>query len=140
MIILVLELFKFPVTLNSFTRFPSCTNFIFATVSYRSSSCCSLAADGPCCCSLASSSSLTATGSCYCSSSSASFSTMYFNLSCLYPIFSIILLYNKEVVSRAPCSLSASASRVAVKGADTPLFNFEIVFLKNMFIVLLIHF
>ena len=61
-------------------------------------------------------------------------------LSCLYPIFSIILLYNKEVVSRAPCSLSASASRVAVKGADTPLYNFEIVFLKNMFIVLLIHF
>ena len=36
MIIFVLDLFKFPVTLNSFTRFPSYTNFIFAAVSYCS--------------------------------------------------------------------------------------------------------
>ena len=61
--------FKFPVTLNSFTCFPSYTNFIFSTVSYCSSSscCCSLAAAGTsssCCCSLP--------------SSSASFSTMSF--------------------------------------------------------------
>ena len=66
MIIFVLELFKFPVTLNAFTRFPSYTNFIFATISYRSSSslscCCSLAAVGPYGCSLASSSSSLATG------------------------------------------------------------------------------
>ena len=31
-------------------------------------------------------------------------------------------------------SLSASASRVAVMDADTALYNFEIVFLKNAFI------
>ena len=141
MIILVLELFKFPVTLNSFTRFPSRTNFIFASVSYRSSSscCCSWIAAGPYCCSLASSSSsLTATGCC---SSAASFSTISFNHSCCpYLIFSIILLYNNEAVSRMLGSLSASASRVAVTGADTALYNFEILFLKNAFIVLLIHF
>ena len=59
---------------------------------------------------------------------------MPFNLSCQYPIFSIILLYNKEAVSRTLCSLSASASRVAATGADTALYNFEIVFLKNVFI------
>ena len=77
MIIFMLGLFKFPVTLNSFTRFPSYTNFIFTTVSCRSSSSCcySLAAAGPCCC----------------SSSSASSSTMSFNFSCPYPIFSTIL-------------------------------------------------
>ena len=113
-IIFVESLFEFPVTLNSFKRFPSRTNFIFATVSYRLSSsycCCYLAAAGTCCC----------------------FSTMSFNLSfCPYPIFSIILLYNKEVISRTLCSLSASASRVAVTGADTALYNFEIVFLKNV--------
>ena len=50
------------------------------------------------------------------------------------PIFSIILLYNKEVVSRMLCSLSASAFRVAATGADTALYNFEIAFLKNVFI------
>ena len=56
MIIFVLDLFKFPVTLNFFTRFPLCSNFIFATVSYcSSSSCfCSLAAAvdtfSSCCC------------------------------------------------------------------------------------------
>ena len=133
MIIFVLGLFKFLFTLNSFTRFPLRTNFIFVTVSYRSSSC----AAGPCCCT---SSSLTAAGSCGCYSS-ASFSTMSFNLSCCpYPIFSIVLLYNKEVVSSVLWSLSASASHVGATGADTPLYNFEIVFLKNVFIVLLIHF
>ena len=48
------------------------------------------------------------------SSSSASFSTISFNVSCYpYPIFSIILLYNKEVASHTLCSHSASASRVA---------------------------
>ena len=57
MIIFVLGLLKFPVTLNSFTRFPSYTKFIFAAISYRSSSsCCSSLTDArPCCCSLASS-------------------------------------------------------------------------------------
>ena len=34
------------------------------------------------------------------------------------------------------CNLSVSASRVAATGADTTLYNFEIVFLKNEFIVL----
>ena len=130
MIIFVLELFKFPVTLNSFTRLPSNANFIFVTVSYHSlsSSCCrSSAAAGPC-----PSSSLAATGF---SSSSASFYTMSFNLSCCpYPIFSIILSYNKKAVSRMLCSLSASASRAATMGADTALYNFEFVFLKNVFI------
>ena len=94
MIIFVLGLFKFLVILNSFTRFPSYANFIFATVSYRSSSscCCSLAAVGLYRCSLASSSSsLAAAGS-----SSASFSTKSFSLSRPYPIFSIILLYKKK--------------------------------------------
>ena len=33
-----------------------------------------------------------------------------------------------------PCSLSASASRVAATGADTAFYNFEIVFLKNVLI------
>ena len=129
MIIFVLELFKFPFTLIFFTHIHSYTNFIFATVSYRSSSscCCSLAAGGPCCCSLASSSSLGAAGS----SLPASFSTMSFSLYCPFPIFSAILLYNKEAVSR---TLSASTSRVAVPGADTTLYNFEIVFLKNVLI------
>ena len=103
MIIFVLELFKFPVTLNPFTRFPLYSNFIFATVSYCSSSsccCCSLAAAGPCC---YSSSSLAAAGSCCCSSTSASFSKMSFNFSCPYPISSTILLYNKEAVSHTLC-------------------------------------
>ena len=81
-IIFVLALFKFQVTLNSFTRFPSYTNFIFGTISYCSSS--------SCCCSLA--------------SSSASSSTMSFNLCRPYSILSIILLYNKEGVSRTLCS------------------------------------
>ena len=40
----------------------------------------------------------------------------------------------KEAVSRTLCSLSASASRVAVTGAATALYNFEIVYLKNVFI------
>ena len=125
MIIFVLDLFKFPVTLNSFTRFPSHTNFIFATLSFCSSSscCCSLAAAGTsssCCYSLA--------------SSSASFSTISFNLSSPYSIFSIILLCNKEGVSRTLCSLSASPSHVAATGADIALHDFEIVFLKNGFI------
>ena len=53
---------------------------------------------------------------------------MSFNLSCCpHPIFSIIVLYNKEVVSRMLCSLSASAPRVAATGVDTTLCNFEIV-------------
>ena len=127
MIILALSLFKFPVTLNSFKRFRSCTNFIFATILYRSSSCCSSTTADTCYCSP---SSLAAASW---SSSSASFSTMSFNLSyCPYPIFSIILLYSKEVVSLTLCSLSASTSRVATTGADTALYNFEIVFLKNV--------
>ena len=128
MIIFVLELLKLPVTLNSFRRFPSYTNFIFAAISYRSSSscCCSLTA-GPCYCSLASS--FVAAGS----SLSASFSTS-FSLSYPYSMFSIVLLYNKEAVSRTLCSLSASAPRVTATGADTALYNFEIVFLKNVFI------
>ena len=69
-----------------------------------------------------------------CCSSLASLSTMSFNVSCPYPIFSIILLYNKEVISRTPCSLFASASCVAATGAHTALYNFEIAFLKNEFI------
>ena len=140
MIILVLALFKFPVILNSFTRFPSYTNFSCVTVSYHSSSSSSSSSSF---CSLASSSSfsfssLTGADS---SSFSASFSAMPYNRSCCpYRIFSIILLYNKEAVSRTLCSLYAIASRVAPTGADTALYNFEIVFLKNVFIVLLIHF
>ena len=59
---------------------------------------------------------------------------MSFDLPRPCPIFSIILLYNKEAVSRTLRSLSASASHVAVTGADTALHNFEIVFLKNVFI------
>ena len=67
-----------------------------------------------------------------CCSSSASFSTMSFNLSSPYPILSIILLYDKEAVSCTLCNLYASASLVAATGADTALYNFEIVFLKNV--------
>ena len=106
-IILVLALSKFPVTLNSSTRVPSYANFIFETASYCSSS-----------------------SFCYCSvaSSSVSFSTMSFNLSHPYPTLSIILLYNKETVSRRPWSLSASASRVAATGTDTDFYSLEIVF------------
>ena len=113
MIIFVLGPFKFQVTLNSFERFPSYTNFIFGTVPYCSSSycCCSLAAAGPCCCSLA-------------PSSTASFYTKSFNLFRPYPTFSIILLYNKEVASRILCSLFANASHIAATGADTTLYNF----------------
>ena len=51
-----------------------------------------------------------------------------------------VLLYNKETVSRTLSSLSASAFRVAATGADIALYNFEIVFLKNEFIFLLIYF
>ena len=120
LIIFVLGLFKFLVTLNIFTRFPWCTSFIFATVSYRSSSssCCSLA-----------SSSLTAAA--FSSSSSPFFYTMSFNLSfCLYPIFSIILLYNKEVISLTLYRFSASASCVAVTGADTACIILKLYFSK----------
>ena len=127
MIIFVLALFKFPATLNSFTRFPSETNFIFATVSYCSSSSCSCslaAASTSSCCPLASF-----------SSSSASFYTMSFNLSRPYPIFSIILLYNKEADLPMLCSRSASASRVSATGTDTALYNLEVVFLKNVLIL-----
>ena len=77
MIIFVLHLFKFPVILNSFTPFHSYSNFIFTTVSYRSSSSCfycSLAAALRC--SFASSSSFVAAVS----SPSASFFTMSFSL------------------------------------------------------------
>ena len=129
-IIFVLGLLKFSVTLNPSTHFPSYTNFIFATASYCSSSsccCCSLTAAGPCCCS---SSSLAVAGSYCCSSSSTSFSTMSFKFSCPYPIFSFILLYNKEAVLRTLCSLSANTSCVSATGADTALHNFETVFLK----------
>ena len=65
---------------------------------------------------------------------------MSFSLSCPYPIFFIILLYNKEAVSPTLYSRSLSTSRVAATGADTGLYNFEVVFLKNELIVLLIHF
>ena len=44
------------------------------------------------------------------------FSTMSFSLCRPYSIFSIVLLYNKEAVSRKLCSLSVSASRVAATG------------------------
>ena len=119
-IIFVLDLFKFPVTSNSFTRFPFYTILKFATVSYCSlSSCCCSLAVSSCCCSLA-------------SSSSASFLTMSFNLYRPYSIFSIILLYNEQAVSCMLSSLFASASRVAVTGADTGWHNFEIVFLKSV--------
>ena len=46
---------------------------------------------------------------------------------------SIILLYNKEAVSRTLCRLSASASRVAA----TALYNLPIVFLGNIFFFLI---
>ena len=46
---------------------------------------------------------------------------MSFSLSCPYPLFSTILLYNKEAVSGTLCSLSAG---VAATGADTALYNF----------------
>ena len=97
-IVFVLGPFKFPVTLNSFTGFSSYTNFIFATVSY-----CSSSSSSSCFCSLAAADS-TSVSSCYCplASSSASFSTMSFDLSCPYPIFSIILLYNKEAILFSP--------------------------------------
>ena len=137
-IIFVLGPFKFSITLNSFMCFPSYTNFIFGTVSYcSSSSSCYLAAASSCCWSLTSSS-FAAAGFYCCSfacSSPVSFSTISFNLSRLYPTFSIILLYNKEAISRMLYSLSESAFRVAAKGADTALYNFEIVFLKNEFIL-----
>ena len=71
----------------------------------------------------------------YCCSSSASFSTMSFNLSHPYSIFSIISLYNKEAVSHMLCSLSASASCVATTGADTALYNFV-----NWFLIQLVVF
>ena len=90
----------------------------------------SLAAAGPCRCSLTSSSSFVAAGS----SPSASFSKMSFSLSCPYLIFPIILLYSEEAVSCTLCSLSASASGVAATGTDTVLYNFEIVFLENEFV------
>ena len=38
------------------------------------------------------------------------------------------------------CSLSASASRVAATCTDTALHNFEIVFLKNVFIFYIMRF
>ena len=49
---------------------------------------------------------------------------------CPYTIFSIILLYNKEVISRTLSSLSTSASCAAVTGPDPVLYNFEIVYSK----------
>ena len=126
MIIFVLDLFKFPVTLNSLTHFPAYTNFIFVTESYYSLlfTCCSVAA-------------ASTSSSCYCSlaSSSACFSTMSFSLCHPYSIFSIILLYNKKAVSRMLSRLSASACRAALTGADTALYNFEIVFLQNVPII-----
>ena len=57
-----------------------------------------------------------------------------------HTIFSIILLYSKEAVSRTLYSLSASASRVAVTGSDTALCNLETAFLKNVFIFYIIPF
>ena len=109
-ILFVLAPFKFPVSLNYFSRFLWYTNFIFGIISYCSSS--------SCCCSVA--------------SSSASFSAMSFNLCRPYHILPIILLYNKEAVSPTLCSLSASASRVATTGADMALYSLEIVFLIQL--------
>ena len=96
----VLVPFKCPVTLNYFAHFLSYTNFTFETISYCSS--CSF----------------------------ASFSTMTFNFSRPYSIFYMILLYNKEEVSRTFCSLSVSASQVA--RADTALYNSLIVCLIQL--------
>ena len=70
-----------------------------------------------------------------CCSFSASFYTMSFNVSCPYPIFFTILLYNKEAVSRTLCSLSVRASGVAATGADTALYNFV-----NRFLIQLVMF
>ena len=53
----------------------------------------------------------------------------------LSSIFSTILLYNKEAVSRTLCSLFVSASRVAARGADTALYNFV-----NSFLIQLVMF
>ena len=49
-------------------------------------------------------------------------------------VLELFKLYNKEAVSRTFCRFSATASRVAVTGADTALYNFEIVFLKDVFL------
>ena len=49
-----------------------------------------------------------------------------------YSPSSCYTIYNKEAVSHTLSNLSTSASRVAVTGADTALYNFEIVFLKNV--------
>ena len=49
-----------------------------------------------------------------------------------YSPSSCYTIYNKEAVSHTLSSLSTSASHVAVTGADTALYNFEIVFLKNV--------
>ena len=137
-IIFVLDLFKFPFTLNPFMRFPSYTNFIFATVSNHSSSscCCSLSAVGPCRCSLTSSSWPLLVFLLVLLLFSRCFSASLVHI----PYGGTILLYNKETVSLTLCSLSVSASRVTATCADTALYNFEIVFLKNEFIVLLKHF
>ena len=43
-----------------------------------------------------------------------------------YPVLSLILLYNKEALSHALLSLSASASRFGAAGADTNLYTFTI--------------
>ena len=51
---------------------------------------------------------------------------MIFNLSCLYLISCITLLYNKEALSRTLCSLFASASHVTAIGAETALHKFLI--------------
>ena len=96
---------------------PGITKLLYAAFNALSCSCGVKSMSSSCCC-----------------SSSASFSTMFFNLSRPFHIFSIILLYNKEAVSRTLCSISASASRVAATGADTAVHNFEIVFLKNVFV------
>ena len=129
MIVFVLGPFKFLVTLNSFERFPSYTNFIFGTVSYcpLSSCCCSLAAAG--------------TVALWFILLLLLFYDVFQSLPSIFHIpHHPVLLYNKETVSRTLSSLSASAFRVAATGADIALYNFEIVFLKNEFIFLLIYF
>ena len=57
---------------------------------------------------------------------------MSFSLSFPYPVFSIILLYNREAVSRRLCGISASASRVADTGADTGLYNLYKLYFSKM--------
>ena len=59
---------------------------------------------------------------------------MPFNLYFPYPIFYIIMLYNKEAVSRTFCSLSAGATATYT---DTALYNFVNWFLIQLLIFII---